>query len=257
MARAIWKGRIQFGPVDIPVKLYSAVQDIDVHSHLLHDQDNFRLEQRMVCSQEDKLVPDDQIVKGYEVTENEYVLVEPDELNFLQPAESRNINVMEFVPQDQLDFRLLDRPYYLGPDNDDQMYINFLHSLKNSKLAGICQWTMRKKAYLGSLRFQNDILTLTTQRYFSEIVPEDSFNLEDVKLSSKEIGIAKSLISELQEKFQPDKYHEEYQAKLQALVEQKAKGKKIELPALEKIKETKDDKLLSTLEQSLKSIKKK
>lgn len=257
MARAIWKGRIQFGPVDIPVKLYSAVQDIDVHSHLLHDQDNMRLEQRMVCSEEDKIVPDDQMVKGYEITTGEFVVIEPDELDFLQPQDSRNINVSEFVNQDQVDERYLDRPYYLGPDNNDQLYINFLHSLKNSKLAGICQWVMRKRSYLGLLRFQNNIITLTIHRYASQIVDQDSFNLEDVEISPREISIAKSLINELQEKFDAKKYEDQYQAKLQKLIEQKAKGKKVQLPAMEKIKETQDSKLLKTLQDSLKSVKKK
>ena len=257
MPHAVWKGRIQFGPVDLPVKLYSALSDIAVHSNLLHDQDSSPLQQKMVCSQDNKVVPPDEYSKGYEISTDQFVIVEPDEFDFLEPQSSRNIQVTEFVDIAQLDDRYLDRTYYLGPDSDDQIYVNFAQSMKNSKLAGLCQWVMRKKSYLGVLIFENDILTLTTHRYADEIIPTDSFKLDDVKISPKELTIAKNLIAELEEKFQPEKYHDEYQAKLQKLIEQKAKGEKIELPALEKIKETDDKQLLDALEKSLKSLKKK
>ncbi len=255
MPHAVWKGRIQFGPVDIPVKLYSAVADISVHSHLLHDQDNVRLQQKMVCEAENTPVPKEQYAKGYEVETGQYVILEPDELDFLQPQASRQIQITEFVETDQLDERYLDRTYYLGPDNDDQLYANLTQSLKKSNLAGICQWTMRKKSYIGVLQFQNDILTLTTHRYAAEVVSTDSFNLDQANISDKELQISTTLINQLQQKFQPEKYHDEYQIKLQKLIEQKAKGQKVELPAIEKVAQTDENQLLDALEKSLKSLK--
>lgn len=256
MPHAVWKGRIQFGPVDVPVKLYSAIEDMDVHSHLLHDQDNARMEQRMVCSEDGEVVPNEEIAKGYEVTSDEFIVIEPDELDFLEPQASRRIDVMEFVNIRQVDERYLDRTYYLGPDNDDQLYVNLMQSLKTAKQAGMCQWVMRKKSYLGVLKYGKDILTLTTHRYPDEVVALDSFEIEDVNIAEKEIKIAKNLIGELEDEFRPEKYTDEYQAKLQKLIEEKAKGKKIELPALEEVRETKDKELLTMLEKSLKSLKK-
>jgi len=252
--RAIWKGKIQFGPVDIPVKLYSAIEDISVHSHLLHDHDKVRLEQKMVCPEDEKVVSRDEMVKGYEVTTGEYVVIEPDELDFIEPQASRSISVTEFV--DHVDVRYLDRTYYLGPDDDSQAYANMTETLKKTHLAGICQWVMRKKSYIGTLQFSNSIMTLTTHRYADEILSEDTFQLEDVEISPKEKKVANNIIKELKEKFKPEQYKQEYQIKLQKLIEQKAKGEKIELPALEKMTGTQDDKLLNALEESLKAIRK-
>jgi len=255
--QAVWKGRIQFGPVDVPVKLYSAVSDIAVHSHLLHDQDNIRLEQKMVCSQEGKVVPDEEYAKGYKVTNDEYVVIEPDELDFIQFPDSRQIQVMEFVDISQLDDRFLARTYYLGPDNDDQLYTNLIQSLKDTKLAGICKWVMRKKSYVGVMNIEKDIITLTVHRFFSEIINPETKEFKNEKISARENEIAKNLINELKDKFHPEKYHDEYQAKLQNLIELKAKGKKVTMPHIEKARETKDKELLNVLEKSLASLKHK
>ena len=161
---------------------------------------------------------------------------------------------MSFV--DHVDRRYLDRTYYLGPDKDSQAYADFAGSLKKTKSAAICQWVMRKKSYIGVLQFVEPVITLTTHRYSSEIVADDSFSLEQVEISPKEKKVAGNIINELKEKFNPEQYTQQYQAKLQKLIEQKAKGEEIELPALEKMPETEDDKLLSALEESLKSVKK-
>ena len=257
MSRAVWKGRVQFGTIDVPVKLYSAVGDIAVHSHFLHDQDQIRLEQRMLCTADGNIVSPEEVARAYEVTKDEYVVIESDELDFAEPEDSRQISVTEFVEASQIDARFLDHTYYLGPDNDNQLYINLMQSLQNTNSAGICQWVMRKKSYIGVLMYMNDILTLTTHRYADEITSKDDFKLEDAKITKKEITIAKNLVLALEEKFSPEKYKDEYQAKLQKLIEKKAKGQKIELPALEKIKGTEDKELLNMLEKSLQSLKKK
>ena len=206
MARAIWKGRIQFETVDVPVKLYTAVGDIAVHSHLLHDQDYSRLQQRMVCPEDNVVVPPEETVKGYEIATGEYVVIESDELDFAEPQASRQIEVMEFVEAHEIDDRFLDRTYYLGPDGDEQGYVDLLQSLKETGAAGMCKWVMRRRAYVGVLAAAGDVLTLTMHRYAGEIVPEDAFELEDVDISEKEMQIAERLIHELAETFEPQKY---------------------------------------------------
>lgn len=257
MPRAIWKGSIHFGPVDVPVKLYSAVGDIAIHSRLLHDQDQVPLEQRMVCPEDNSVVGPEETVKGFEITTDEYVVVEPDELDFMEPEGSRQIDAMTFFAVEEIDDRYLDRTYYLGPDNDDQDYVNLAESLNKSGKAAMCQWVMRKKSYIGVLKFTDGILTLTTHRYASEIVSLENFDLEAVTISDKEMRIARNLVTELEEKFVPENYKDEYQLKLQKLIDQKAKGREVKLPALEAVEETKDDKLLSVLEESLASLKQK
>ncbi|HPD45995.1 MAG TPA: Ku protein [Anaerohalosphaeraceae bacterium] len=254
MARAIWKGRIQFETVDVPVKLYTAVGDIAVHSHLLHDQDYSRLQQRMVCPEDNVVVPPEETVKGYEIATGEYVVIESDELDFAEPQASRQIEVMEFVEAHEIDDRFLDRTYYLGPDGDEQGYVDLLQSLKETGAAGMCKWVMRRRAYVGVLAAAGDVLTLTMHRYAGEIVPEDAFELEDVDISEKEMQIAERLIHELAETFEPQKYKDEYQIKLQKLIEQKAQGRPTALPALEEAEATEDDRLLAALEKSLESL---
>jgi len=155
----------------------------------------------------------------------------------------------------RIDDRCLDRTYYLGPDGDEQAYGDLMQSLRETAGAGMCRWVMRKKSYVGVLRSAADILTLTTHRYAGEIVPEDSFELEQADISEREMDIAERLIAELEEPFEPARYKDEYQIKLQKLIEEKAQGHKPELPALEAVEATEDDQLLIALEKSLESLK--
>jgi DNA end-binding protein Ku len=255
--RAIWKGRITFGQASIPVKLYTAVNDIRSHSHLLHDQDKSRLEQKLVCVADEKVIDRDETVRGFEISKGEYVLIEPNELEQFEPEKSIDIEIVEFVEADKIDSRYIEKTYYLGPDKDNQIFVNLLDSLKKSKLAGICRWSMRKKSYLGALEAGDKTLELIIHRNANEVVSGDTFGLENVKVSAKEKSIAKKLITELEGEFNPQEYHDEYQSKLKDLIEKKAKGKKVELPALKKPKETSDKELLKTLEKSFKALSKK
>ncbi len=256
MARAMWKGSIRFGPVDVPVKLYPAVMDIRVHSHLLHDADRQRLEERMVCPLEDAVVSHEETAKGYEIDENEYVVIDPQELTMLEPKASREIEVVEFVDAGQVDPRYLDRTYFLGPDEDEQMYVNLAESLRQTKLAGMCRWVMRNKAYVGVLDAQDGLLCLTTHRYAEEIAPAEALEVKRIEPSRRESTIATNLVKELQEPFQPGQYHDEYEAKLRNLIDQKAKGKEVKLPRPKKPAPTKEEDLVGVLERSLDALKK-
>lgn len=254
--RAIWKGQIKFSNADIPVKLYSAVSDIRSHSHLLHDQDNQRLQQKLVCVAQDTVIDRSDTIKGYEISKNEYVLVQPQELENFEPEKSTEIEINEFIDADKLDARYIEKTYYLGPDKSDQIYVNLLESLRKTNLAGICSWAMRKKTYFGILTACDNVLELIVHRHADEIVPEDSFELDKVSISAKEKDIAKKIVSELRGEFKPDEYHDEYQAKLKSLIDKKAKGEKIKMPALKKRKETSDKQLLNALEKSFKALSK-
>jgi len=255
MPRAIWKAFVEFGPVSVPVKLYTAVKDVRPHSHLLHDADRQRLQQKMVCSEEETTVERDETVKGYEVSRNEYVVVDPHELDALEPEPSRGIRVVEFVEADQVDPRYLDRTFFLGPDDDEQMYVNLAESLRQTKRAGMCRWVMRDKSYVGVLQARDGLLRLITHRHADEVVPQDSLTIKRVEPSKREVAIARNLVKELGEPFQPEQYHDEYEAKLRHLIEQKAQGKEVKLPKAKPAASTKDEDLVGVLEQSLKTLK--
>lgn len=255
MPRAIWKAFVEFGPVSVPVKLYAAVKDVHPHSHLLHDHDRQRLQQRMVCSQDETAVGRDETIKGYAIEESEYVIVEPHELDALEPEPSRGIRVVEFVEAGQVDPRYLDRTYFLGPDGDEQMYVNLAESLRQTKRAGMCRWVMRDKAYVGVLQEHNGLMSLTTHRYADEVVPAEALTVKRIEPHKKEVTIAANLVREMEEPFQPERYHDEYEAKLRHLIEQKAQGKEVKLPRPEPVAPTQEDDLVGVLEKSLKALK--
>lgn len=252
--RAIWKGIVQFGPVHVPVKLYTAVEDIRSHSHLLHDNDLEPLEQKMVCTEEDAAVEREDIVKGYPLDERRYVMVEPQELEAFNPEPSRVIDAMEFVSVDELDPRYQNRTYYLGPDDNEQAYADLAESLRQSRLAGVCRWVMRKKTYLGLLQCGRSAISLTTCRYTDEIIDEDSLSIPQAKLGEKEQKAAAQLISAMMDDFKPDQYTDEYQSRLRDLIRQKARGEEVKLTKPRKIHKTKEDELLDKLESSLATL---
>lgn len=256
MARALWKGTIRFGPASVPVKLYTAVRDTRVHSHLIHDADRQRLQQRMVCPQDEAVVDQEQAIKGYEIEEDQYVVVDPRELEVLEPEASRDIEVMEFAGAGKVDARYLDRTYFLGPDRDEPMYVNLAESLKQTGLAGMCRWVMRGRSYVGVLEQRDGLLSLITHRYAEEVVPADSLECKRVEPTKRETTLAKNLVGELTEEFHPEQCHNEYEAKLRSLIDAKAQGKEVRLPKVEKPAPTKEEDLVGVLQRSLEALKK-
>jgi DNA end-binding protein Ku len=242
--------------VNVPVKLYPAVVDTRVHAHLIHDTDRQRLQQRMVCPAEDVAVDRDETVKGYEIADNEYVVVHPGELDILQPEASREIEVVEFVDAGRVDPRYLDRTYFLGPDDDEQMYVDLAAGLEKTKLAGMCRWVMRDQSYLGVLASREGLLSLVTHRYAGEIVSAEALEIRRAEPSLREKTIAHRLVEELEEPFQPEQYHDEYEARLQSLVDQKARGRQVALPRAWKPEPTREEDLVKVLEKSLGALKK-
>ncbi len=255
--KAIWKGRITFGGVNVPVKLYTAVNDFRTHYHLLHDRDQQRLEQRLFCAARDTVVNRSDTVRGFEIRKGEYVLVEHEELEKFEPEKSTTIEITEFVEAREVDSRYIEKAYYLGPDIDKQVFVNLLESLKETNLAGVCRWSMRKESYCGLLEAGERTLELVVHRSADQVIPEDSFKIETVEVSAKERSIAARLIAELGGEFNPQDYHDEYQAKLRDLIDRKARGNIVKFPAARKQKITSDNELLHALEKSVKSLGKR
>jgi len=253
--RAIWKGYIHFKDIDVAVKLHTAVKEERVQFHLLHKPDQVRLRQQMVCAYEKQPVPTEEQCKGFEIEEGKYVIVDPEELEQTTPESSRMIEVHEFVKTKQIDPIFFDRVYYLEPDNPEiqgKGYGALLKVLKEMDVEGICTWTMRKRSYLGALQARGNILRLNTMRYADEVIPVESLGLQDISLSEKELKTGSLLINQMTAPFEPQKFEDEHQKKLQRMIEKKARGEKVVLLAPRRLKPTGSDNLLQALEASLK-----
>ena len=248
----IWKGNIHFGDTDIPVKLHTAVREERIQFHLLHKRDQVRLRQQMVCAYEKKPVPAEEQSKGFEVEEGKYIIVDQEELEQTTPESSRMIEVHEFVKPSQIDPIFLDRVYYLEPDMQGKGYNALLGALKQMDVAGICSWTMRKRTYIGAIQAIGNILRLITLRHADEVIAVESLTLQDVPLSEKELKIGVDLINQLAAPFEPRKFENEHQKKLQDMIEKKARGEHIAIVAPRRLKPTEPNQLQQVLEASLK-----
>jgi DNA end-binding protein Ku len=253
-AGTIWKGYIHFGDANVPVKLHTAVQENRIQFHLLHRRDGVRLRQQMICEYEKVPVPAEEQVKGYELEEGKYILVAPEELQKAEPESSRVIEVHEFVKFDQIDPIFLERAYYLEPDALEKGYHVLAAALEELEVAGICTWTMRKRSYFGALQARGGILRLNILRYADEMVSVSSLNLEEFSLSEKELKVGSDLINQLTVPFEPQKFANEHQQKLQNLLEKKARGEKLMILRPRPLKRTAPNKLLQALEESLKKV---
>jgi DNA end-binding protein Ku len=254
VGRAIWKGNIHFGAVDVPVKLHTAIKEERIQFHLLHRRDHVKLKQQMVCAAEKVPIPAEEQVRGFELEEGKYILVDPEELEQTEPEESRMIEVHEFVKAAQVDAIFLERVYYLEPDVQVKGYSTLAGTLGEMDVWGICTWTMRKRSYLGALQVRGEMLCLNTLRNADEVISLRALDLPDIPLSEKELKIGSDLIGQLTAAFQPQKFQNEHQNKLQELIDRKARGEKIAILRPRRLKPTTSDKLLQSLEASLKKV---
>ncbi len=253
----IWKGYIHFGETDVPVKLHTAVREERIQFHLLHSRDHVRLRQQMICAYEKIAVPAAEQSKGFEVDDGKYIIVDPEELEQYAPDSSRMIEVHEFVKTAQIDPIFIDHVYYLEPDITNiqgKGYNALVRALNEINVEGICTWTMRKRSYVGALQANGKILRLNALRFADEVIPAASLGLQDVPLSEKELDIGGDLIGKLTVPFEPRKFENEHQKKLQNLIEKKARGEKITVLPPVLMKSTQSDQLLQVLEASLKKV---
>jgi len=252
LGRAVYKAAVRFGGVGVPVKLYTALDDVRIHFRLLHDDDSMPLRQEMMCPVHEEPVPREHRVKGYEVGPDEFVVLEPDDLRDLRPESERTIEVLEFVGPDEVDARYCDRTYYLGPDGREKAYAALTAAVARAGRVGICRWVMRNRSYLGALSAGGSVLRLVTVRYGDEVVHVDDLDLpRRVSVREKERQTAEYLVAELGAPFEPESYRDEHAEAVRDLIRRKAEGEEITLVEPEEKAPTEDDELLETLEKSL------
>lgn len=255
MARAIWSGSISFGLVNIPIKLTGAVTDKDIHFNQLHEQDGARIRYRKFCAKDDMEVPNEDIVKGYEIAQGQYVTFSDDELEAADPKAARTVEIQDFVELAQIDPTFFDNPYYLVPDkNAHKAYALLLAALEKSDKVGIARMVMREKEYLVAIRALQGVLMLQTMRFHEEVVPPsslvDEVKAEDNPVDKRQLQLAEGIIDSLTADFDPEKYENTHRKKLMEIIERKAAGKKIVVePHVPASLRTSD--LLGALEKSL------
>jgi DNA end-binding protein Ku len=227
-ARSMWQGVLTVQKHQIAVKLYAAVDDRQVHFHLLHKRDRIRLQQRMVDPETDKPVEPDEMPKAFKSAPGLYVVVTPEEIERSEPKPTREVRLNQFVPVPAIDPRLFDRPYYLGPGTDSTVdYFALAHALDRKKFAGIATWVMRQHSYVGALLTHNGHLMLITLRHADEVIPVKELDPpQGGALEPKERDLAGKLIEALSGEFDPETYHDEYQRWVHELIEAKRAGKK-------------------------------
>ena len=224
-ARAMWKGQLKVGTTKIPVKLYSAVQDQTVRFHILDEKNKQRVKQHMVDPDSGEEVPSEEIQKGYEVEPGKFVILTDEDLEKLAPPPSRDIEIVEFVPQDKISQQWYDRPYYLGPDTDDKDYFALVEALNKKQSEGVAHWVMRGKYYAGGLRAVDDYLFLFTLRDAQEVILADELpKPAGAAPTQKELAMAKQLVEMLKGEFNPKEYKDEYRKRVMEFIERKAKG---------------------------------
>ncbi len=254
-ARAIWKGILKIGGTKIPVKLYSAVADRTVRFHVLDDRHLMRIKQHMVDADTGEEVSNDKIQKGYELEPGRFVILSDEELESLKPEPSREIEISEFVPPEQISQQWYERPYYLAPDGDQKNYFALAEALTNREVAGVAHWVMRNKSYVGVLRAEDGYLFLVTLRNAGEVISaRDLPKPAGPAPTAKELAMAKTLVSMLAGEFNSADYKDEYRQRVMDFIERKAKGK---APRLRAVKtRAKTGSLDTILAKSLESLKK-
>jgi DNA end-binding protein Ku len=252
--RSIWNGTVTFGLVNVPVKVYSATESKSIHFHQVHLADGARIEHRRVCPKENKEVPNDEIVKGYELSKGGFVELTKDEIAAAAGERSKLIDVEHFVEGEQIDPAFFDTTYYLGSGDDGEEAYRLLHAaLEKSGKVAIGRWVFHDRERLVAVRpLDGKILGLHTMHFHDEVVEVDDLDLPSPQRnpSEREIEMAGKLVKSLAAKFEPEKYEDTYREAVLAIIKRKAKGEEI-VEEPEETRQQDSDDLMAALEASL------
>lgn len=258
MPRPIWSGAISFGLVSIPVKLYNAVSKKSVSFNQLDERTGSRIKLKKVSAADGSDVPDEHIVKAFEISKDRYIQVDPDELEPFIPVANKSIELEEFVDLDQIDPLYFDSPYYLAPDKVAKPYALLAKAMTSANKVGIARFTMRNKQYVAAIRAVEGHLVLSTMVYADEVVSPASIDelrdVESVELNKREMTMAEALVESLSAEFEPAKYKDAYREQVLDLIERKAGGEVFDAPAAVTAAPQVVD-LMAALEASVKAAK--
>ena len=261
MARSIWTGAISFGLVTVPVKMYSAVSRKTVRFHQLNGKTGVRIQQKRVDPSTGDEVAYEDIVKGYELTPDRYVLIEPGELEALDPKKTKSIEIEDFVALDEIDPIYFDHPYYLAPGpGGAKPYRLLLEAMRETGRVAIATVVIRSKQQLVAVRpIGDDVLGMATMVFPDEVIDPSTIDeipsADDVKVNERELAIAEQLVESLAADFDPDKYRDSYREEVLALVERKAAGEQIAVQPEADEEDVPVPDLMAALKASLDAVK--
>lgn len=249
--KSIWNGTVTFGLVNVPIKLYSSTESKTVHFHEVHARDGARIEHRRVCSKEDKEVEYKDVVKGYEVDPDHYVVLDKEEVKAAAGDRGKVIHLSDFVEAADIDPVFYDRTYYVGSRDDEDAYRLLHEALRRSGRAGIGRFSFHDREYLVALRAGDDVLVLHTMRFHDEVVDAGDLDMPSArkKPAKREVDMAGRLVESLHQDFKPESYEDSYRESVLDLIRRKAKGEEIDLAAEEE--PAHGDDLAAALEASL------
>jgi DNA end-binding protein Ku len=256
MPRAIWSGAISLGLLNVPVRMYSAIDEQDLHFHYLHREDNSRIGYEKVCKKEGKPVPDDELVKAYQVSERKYVQLEDEDFAAAEGRKHKLLELRDFVPYEEIDPIYFERTYYLGPDEGaEKVYTLLARAMERSGLAGIGTYVARGKQQLGCIRVREGVLTLEKMYFADEIRPLDEVPVERVRVGKRELEMAAELIERFTTSFDIGKYRDDYREALLAVIDAKRRGKSVDVELEVEAEEAPD--LMEALRASLEERKRR
>jgi DNA end-binding protein Ku len=260
MPRAIWSGSISFGLVNIPIRLFTAVSRKNVQFHQIDVKTGSRIRMQRVSAADGQEVPYEQIVKGFELSPERYVLIEPEELDALDPEATHTIDIEEFVDLVDIDPIYFDAPYYVAPAKAaEKPYALLVQAMEEQGKVAIARFVMRTKQYLAALRAKDGKLIMSTMVYPDEVIPAEDVGdfdgLDDVTVSDRELTMAKQLIESLSGEFDPTQFRDDYRDKVLDLIDRKAGGEIIQIDTPAPADDGKVIDLMAALEASVREAR--
>lgn len=255
--RAIWKGAVSFGLVNVPVRLYSATENHDVQFRQVHREDGGRIKYKRTCSIDGEEVAYDDIAKGYETEDGDMVVLTDEDFKDLPSKSSKEINVEKFVPSDQIDPMLLDKSYYLEPDKTaTKPYVLLREALESEGRMAVVTVSIRTRMTMAVLRVREGVIVMQTMLWPDEIRKPDFAAVDEAgDATDKEMAMAKLLIEQLAGDFEADDYEDDYAIALQSLVKAKVEGGEVQAPAAEAEESGEVVDLLAALAKSVEKAK--
>ena len=230
---SVWKGHLTFGLVSFPIRLSTAARGETIGFNQLHKSDNSRVKQILYCQAEDKPIPRNEIVKGYEYEKDRYVVIDEEDIKKVAPKSAKAMEILEFVKEQDVDPVFLESSYYIGPEEGgEKPYALLFEALKDTKYCGVAKITMSSREHIVIVRPGTTGMILHTMYYSDEVKKQDEYRTDTSSVNEKQLNLAKMLIDSLAAEFEPQKYHDTYRESLQQMIQAKVEGHRVvETPA--------------------------
>jgi DNA end-binding protein Ku len=253
MPRALWKGALAFGLVNIPVELHTAVRDSRPRFRMLHAEDKSPIKFERVCAREGKPVAWEELVKGYEYEKGRFVILTKEDFQHAALEKSRTVDIRSFVKGEEIDDRFFETSYFLTPaKGGERAYALLREAIRDTKLVGIATIVLREAQHLAALEVKGNAMVLTLMRFAEELVANDTFSFPTAKdIRKPELQMARTLVENLADTWDPSQYTDEYRANLMRIIKARMKGKEARLDAHEEPRQAEVVDLMERLRQSL------